>query len=415
YGSELRGDLLAVLDANNASLVAEVLAANASAAVFVALERFAPPVDRSAAWAQTFCFDIDSTDRQRGNILVTALSTRRLNKCCPEGHHLNATLSGCEKSPAGGAVDSGDRSGDEDGAAREVLARCEAPGAAPLLERVRPLQALAVLLLALGAAARGAGGGRRRRPGLDAAEADGRVEHLRCNTLASSRLTSSFFETRTCLSENKLFKKTDGKLEFFEAAGISLLLEKELPHKVSAIKNVGAMYYYYIPMSILVVANGACLVSTVIVIRQLQKNTSAVQNMGSSTGVAYGGLRTALLYVKLLALAGVVEIVLEASVWASRSDTWDNARWLHSTSSSLESAYNFNIVATFLDVARALAVLWLSAGRWAWAARAERAVRRAWRTLRRRAQIQAQEIAQAPRCDSDEVSEDTTTTTTSGL
>ncbi|GLH04356.1 Protein of unknown function, partial [Gryllus bimaculatus] len=161
-------------------------------------------------------------------------------------------------------------------------------------------------------------------------------------------------------------------------------------------------------MSVLALANTACLAFTIFIIWKWKKATAVIQNIGSCTGANKGGLQDALLYAKLLLTAGVAELALEISVWATRPTKWDDD-WLIRYDSIMHSIYVFNMAATLVDVVRALAVVWLSAGRCAWAAQAARLV---LRTLRERARAQTLELPRAQRLDCDWGSVDTTTTTT---
>ncbi|GLG96709.1 G-protein coupled receptor Mth2 [Gryllus bimaculatus] len=204
----------------------------------------------------------------------------------------------------------------------------------------------------------------------------------------------TFIETRTCLSEDRLTFGGKGH------------------------RTWGAMYYYYIPMTLLVVANGACLAFTTYTIRKMKKETAMVQKIGSSTS-ASGTLQNARLYVKLLLTAGVTEIALEVTVWAVRPHDWDEATYLQTWASTLKLTFVFHMAATLVDVARALAVLWLSAGRWTWPGRAAQAARLALRAVRARAaraaraaQADAQRPAHAHARDAhaDAASVDTSTT-----
>ncbi|GLH13556.1 Protein of unknown function [Gryllus bimaculatus] len=82
--------------------------------------------------------------------------------------------------------------------------------------------------------------------------------------------------------------------------------------------------------------------------------------------------KLALLYVKLLLTAGVLELGLEAAVWAFRPHVAQSRLGYYHAQ---HVSYVFSALGSFLDVARAAAVLWLAVGRW------ERA-RAAWRSLR---------------------------------
>ncbi|GLG96710.1 Protein of unknown function [Gryllus bimaculatus] len=102
YDGELKGNEMAVLDAGNATLIAEVERANASAGVFAAEERFQPPVDERAVYAQTFCVD-HTNDALVRHVLISGLITRHLNKCCPDGQRLTRRADACEDALDGGS------------------------------------------------------------------------------------------------------------------------------------------------------------------------------------------------------------------------------------------------------------------------------------------------------------------------
>ncbi|GLH04589.1 Protein of unknown function, partial [Gryllus bimaculatus] len=150
----------------------------------------------------------------------------------------------------------------------------------------------------------------------------------------------SLFETRTC---------------FFE-----VVYTEHLRHgKVNKKDDLGAVIYFYVPMGLLVVVNAACLGLTTWNIRSLQKEASHVQRTGTSTAPA---MRSAVLYVKLLLTAGVVELAVEGVAWGARSRRFHgSSEWAEDFAA--QSAFVFAIVGTCIDVARAAAVLWLCVGR----------------------------------------------------
>ncbi|GLH13558.1 Probable G-protein coupled receptor Mth-like 4 [Gryllus bimaculatus] len=160
--------------------------------------------------------------------------------------------------------------------------------------------------------------------------------------------TPTFFETRTCFVEyHRQSRDLHG-------------------NNVEEERKLGTVYYYYLPCGALVAVNAVCLVMTLCRIRELRRDALCLKREP-------GLLQSALLYVKLLLTAGVLELGLEATVWAFRPHlAHSKQNFYHAQHVS----YVFSAIGSFLDVARAGAVLWLAVGR-------ERA-RVAWRSLRDR-------------------------------
>lgn len=157
-------------------------------------------------------------------------------------------------------------------------------------------------------------------------------------------ITPSFFETRTCAYENFLYLIYDPQ----ESAG----------------GRLGTLLYYYVPMALLVLTNGICVVLTVRTVRSLQRDKAFLQrDSGNSKGtLPKQTLQNVLLYAKLLLTAGIAELVLEAITWAigGRRRTLNVAvHW----NDSIERAFIFTIITTFIDFARAVTVFWLCASR----------------------------------------------------
>ncbi|KAK7869057.1 hypothetical protein R5R35_003001 [Gryllus longicercus] len=168
-------------------------------------------------------------------------------------------------------------------------------------------------------------------------------------------ITSSFFETRTC--------------RFDQAIAIKVrapdFIAKKLNH------DMGSLLYYYVPCAILVIANCVYLWLTWKKIRELGEDSSLLQSTSSS-------VRSSLLYVKLLLSAGVLDLVLEMIAWGIRPRSLaKGGDFIGFYVQLMENALLFAILATFVDLVRAAAVLWLCVGQWGW-------LDRAWRWLRER-------------------------------
>ncbi|KAK7789397.1 hypothetical protein R5R35_006944 [Gryllus longicercus] len=114
-------------------------------------------------------------------------------------------------------------------------------------------------------------------------------------------------------------------------------------------------------MGVLVV-NTFCLIFTTCSIRRLSRGTSMVERARAEKLASSRGFRSAVLYVKLLLTAGVVELAVEGVAWGARSRRFHgSSEWAEDFAA--QSAFVFAIVGTCIDVARAAAVLWLCVGR----------------------------------------------------
>lgn len=118
----------------------------------------------------------------------------------------------------------------------------------------------------------------------------------------------------------------------------------------------GALFYYFIPMLLLVTVNTVSVVLTMRRIRHLGKD-SAFVHRGGSGNTAFSNV---LPYVKILLTSGFVELILEVISWSSQSNK---------ASSSidrpfLERAFAFRMIASSVDLVRAICVYWLCMGTW---------------------------------------------------